>query len=145
VRGRKLIAGCIGFFEVAIFLYAITQVVVNMDDPLKFLGYCSGFAVGTILGGFLDTKLAMGTQVLTVFAPKTWNLVAGELRESGFGVTEFEGHGKDGTITMIQAVVKRRDLPMALDIVNTLEPDAFVTAAEISAARHGYMSYVKRK
>ncbi|MDP8256171.1 MAG: DUF5698 domain-containing protein [Candidatus Alcyoniella australis] len=145
IRGRKVIAGVIGFFEVAVFLFAISQVVNNMDSVWKFLGYCGGFTAGTILGGHIDQRLAMGNQVLTVFAPKTWNLIAGELRDAGFGVTEFDGWGKDGAVTMVRAVVKRRFLPHALDIINKLEPDAFVTASEISTARHGYLSHVKRK
>ncbi|HEU5394500.1 MAG TPA: DUF5698 domain-containing protein, partial [Candidatus Methylomirabilis sp.] len=38
VRGRKLIAGLIGFFEVLIFLLAISRVVTAMDNLWNVFG-----------------------------------------------------------------------------------------------------------
>ena len=58
VRGRRLLAGAIGFFEVTIFLVAISQVVANIGNWWNVLGYAGGFAVGTILGMTIEKKLA---------------------------------------------------------------------------------------
>ena len=59
VRGRRLVAGVMGFFEVTIFLVAISQVLTNIGNWWNVLGYAGGFAVGTILGMTIEKKLAM--------------------------------------------------------------------------------------
>jgi hypothetical protein len=49
VRGRRSMAGALGFFESLIWTLAAAQVLSELDEPLKIIGYAGGFA--TVLNG----------------------------------------------------------------------------------------------
>jgi uncharacterized protein YebE (UPF0316 family) len=51
-------SGLIGFVEVTIFILAISQVVRNVGNVWNVLSYSGGFATGTMLGMWLEEKMA---------------------------------------------------------------------------------------
>src|SRR5215471_4871039 len=53
-RGNKLLAPILGFFEVTIWLFAIGQVMQNLQDPGCFLGFAGGFTLGNFLGILIE-------------------------------------------------------------------------------------------
>ena len=60
VQGRKLQAALIGFFEISIYVTALSKVVSNLDNPLNLFSYALGFACGTYLGITVENKIALG-------------------------------------------------------------------------------------
>ncbi|NLV76743.1 MAG: DUF2179 domain-containing protein, partial [Tissierellia bacterium] len=44
VQGRKIHAAIIGFFEVSIYVTALSKVVGNLDNPGNLLAYALGYA-----------------------------------------------------------------------------------------------------
>jgi uncharacterized protein YebE (UPF0316 family) len=59
------------------------------------------------------------------------------LRQRGYGVTEFGGHGRDGRVEIINSVVQRQDLSDVIKIVDEWDPAAFVTVEEPKFLRGG--------
>ncbi len=57
-RGRRKIAPLLGFVEVTIWVVAISQVITNLDNIFNILGYSGGFAAGTLVGMWIEDKLA---------------------------------------------------------------------------------------
>src|ERR1044071_7902580 len=49
-RGRKYLAPLLGFFEIMSWLFAIGQVMQNLDNPVCFLAFAAGFTLGNFLG-----------------------------------------------------------------------------------------------
>ena len=43
-RGKRMLAPVVGFFEVTIWLFAIGQVMQNLNDPGCFLGFAGALA-----------------------------------------------------------------------------------------------------
>ena len=69
-RGHKLLAPCLGFFEIVIWLFAISQVMKHLSNGWCFLAFACGFTVGNFLGILIEKKLAMGlAQVCIVIPP----------------------------------------------------------------------------
>ena len=69
VRGQKLYAAIIGFFEVIIYILALGKIFSDLSNPLNLLFYALGFATGNYVGTFLEGKLAVGVftaQVITL-------------------------------------------------------------------------------
>lgn len=60
VRGKGLIAACIGFFEVMIYITALNKVVSGLDNPANLVVYALGFATGNFMGSYIEEKLAIG-------------------------------------------------------------------------------------
>lgn len=126
VRGRKLIAGFIGFFEVLIFLLAISRVVTAMDNLWNVFGYCAGFATGTVVGAAIEEMLAIGYSLIRVVSSHQASAIAQGLRAEGFGATKVAGEGQEGEVGIVLTVVRRRDVPRVLRLIEALDAEAFV-------------------
>ncbi len=89
-RGKKLLSPILGFFEVSIWLLAISQIMQNLDNAVCFIAYACGFAMGNFVGIYIEKKLAMGTLILRVFLLKDDCEMKDRLYEAGFGVTRIK-------------------------------------------------------
>jgi len=132
VRGRKWIAGLLGFFESLVWVLAAGLVLTNMDSPLRVVAFAAGFATGTVLGGTVESWIAMGQSVLRVITPLETPEVAPALRRAGFGVTVVNAEGRNGEVRLAFTVVPRRRHTEVLSIVNNVNPEAFVTLEDVS-------------
>ena len=54
MNGKKNIVPILGFFETMIWLLAIGQIFQNIDNPLSYLAYAGGFAMGNYVGMTLE-------------------------------------------------------------------------------------------
>ena len=138
VRGRKGLAWILGFIQSLIFVIAISTVLAHLDNPLNILGYAAGFATGNVIGMFIEERLAIGHIQLSVVSPTLGAMIVEQLRASGYGVTEIPARGKDGTVTMIQCSVLRKDRDRAETIILETDPEAFVTAEDVRPVRRGF-------
>jgi uncharacterized protein YebE (UPF0316 family) len=145
VRGVKFVAPLIGFFEVLIWILAVGTAIRHLDSPLHLFGYAGGFATGTLVGLMIEERMALGMATMRVVSRYGGVELAEALRERGFGVTEFAGHGREGHVEVLDAVLRRRDLPMALQEVDFWDPDAFVTIQEPRSIRRGWLLQGRRK
>jgi uncharacterized protein YebE (UPF0316 family) len=138
VRGQKLFAALIGFVEVTIFVVAISQVVRDANNFWNVVGYSGGFAAGTLVGMSIEERLALGFTVVRIICTDTSNAVAEALRAAGFGVTEMGGHGMRGPVEVLEAVVRRADVPSVLQIVDGTDRKAFITVEETRRVYRGW-------
>ena len=130
-RGHGLKAGAIGFAESLTWVFAVSQVLRNLDDPVRMVAFAAGFGAGTLLGVVVEGWLAMGTSIVRVVAPVETPQAAAELREAGFGVTVLNGEGGYGDVRLSLTVVPRRRLREVLGIVYGVNPGAFVTFEQV--------------
>jgi uncharacterized protein YebE (UPF0316 family) len=131
-RGSRWRSSGIGFVEVLIWVFAVALVVQDLEDPVKMLAYATGFALGTLLGVTLERWLAIGTVLVQIVAPVDSPSSAGALRERGYLVTDLNGEGRDGGVRINVAVLPRRNLRSALEIVHQVNPAAFVTTEHVA-------------
>jgi uncharacterized protein YebE (UPF0316 family) len=135
VRGRRLIAGGLSFFESLVWLTAAAQVITSLDAPLKFVAYAAGYATGTVLGVSIERWIAAGDTLLRVVTPVTGPSVEAPLRTAGYYVTSLNGQGRDGDVRVLFTVLPRRRVPDALRIVRSASPSAYVTLEATTPAR----------
>ena len=136
VRGYRLMAGLLGFVESLIWLVSVAQVLSSLDEPIKAVAYCAGFAAGTMLGVTVERWLAMGKSVMQVIAPVSSPQVAPALREAGFVDTVVNAEGRDGNVRIAYSVISKKRQRQALEIIGQLNPKAFVTFEEVRTAEH---------
>lgn len=137
VRGRRVLAGLIGFFEVTIFLVAISQVITNIGNWWNVLAYAAGFATGTIVGMTIENKLAIGLAEVNIISMGMGAQIAEGLREDGYGATEFLGVGQKNVVDMVRTVVRRREVPAVMATTSAVDDQAFVTVQEMQSAYRG--------
>jgi len=139
MRGQKGLSTAIGFFESLIFILAISQVLQDVGNVWNVLGYCGGFAAGTLVGLVIEEKLAMGYAILRAISQDYGAEIASALREAGYGVTEMAGEGLAGRVHVVTTVVKRRDIPAIMALVSGVDEAAFVTVDEANRVYRGHL------
>lgn len=138
VRGRKLYAWLLGFFQSVIFIVAIANVLTGKANLISILAYATGFATGNVVGMLIEERIAMGHVQINVVSSLRGALLAETLRKSGFAVTEIPARGKDGAVLMLSVSVKRKDASQAETVILETDPDAFVIAEDVRAVRKGF-------
>lgn len=145
MRGKTLIAAVIGFFEVSVYILALGQVLNNLNHPISIVVYALGFATGNIVGGFFEEKLAVGYNTAQVISVNKAQEMAARLRDHGFGVTIIEGCGIKGPHDILYVLLKRRDLPSLMAIIQEVDKNAFVSIMDTRKTFGGYFSRIKAK
>jgi uncharacterized protein YebE (UPF0316 family) len=138
-RGMRRLAPVIGFFEVLIWLVAITQVMQHLDHPLNYLAYAAGFATGTWAGIQIEERLGIGLLSLRVITDADASELIEALRQESFGVTTFAARGIRGRVRLLFTILGRRDLNRALEVVRRHHPRAFVSVSDVRTASEGYI------
>lgn len=144
VRGRRSLAGLLGFCESLIWLLAASQVIGNLDNPLKLVAYAGGYAAGTMLGSTIERWIAMGQSMLRIVTPVDSPPVAPALRQAGFFVTVLNAEGRDGDVRVAFSVIPRRRMNEVIDIICRANPKAFVTFEEVSTMSAQAMAHPHR-
>lgn len=142
VRGHRLYAAIIGFFEVSIYIVALGKIFANLDNPLSIIVYASGYATGNYVGSMLEEKLAVGILTIQVITLKNPLELTELLRNQGYGVTVIEGQGREGTRYILQIIQARRCLPTLRKEVDKWDPDAFLTVFDARATKGGIFTRI---
>jgi uncharacterized protein YebE (UPF0316 family) len=138
MRGRKAIAWVLGFFQASIFILAISSVLSNVNNILNVIGYAAGFATGNVVGMLIEERLAIGHTHLSIISSRRGAAIADRLREDGYAVTELAGRGKDGTVTLLNCSVLRKNVDQVRKIINEVDDEAFITAEDVRPVRRGF-------
>lgn len=138
MRGRKPIAWVLGFFQALIFVVAISSVLKDLGNPLNVIGYAAGFATGNVVGMWIEERLAIGHTHMSIVSSRLGTAIAERMREEGFAVTEIPARGKDGMVTLLNLSVLRRYVAKVHQIVNQIDPTAFITAEDVRPVRRGF-------
>lgn len=145
VRNQRVMVPVIGFFEVLIWIFAVGSAIRNLESAWHVLGYAGGFATGSIVGLWIEGKLAIGLATLRIISRAGGVELADALRARGYGVTEFFGQGREGRVEVVYTAVARRDIPRVLDEVSRWDPEAFITVEEPREVRRGWMQSTPRQ
>ena len=126
VAGRRLVPALLGFVEVSIWALATGGVVSNLDNPLTVIGFAGGFAVGIMLGLWIEERIAFGYRVLQVINRDPAIDVSARLREHDYRVTRVDGRGLQGAVEIATLLIRRR-LRAVRALIEEIAPEAFVT------------------
>ncbi len=143
MRGMRRVAALIGFVEVSIWVVAISRVIGHLDSVWSVLGYGGGFAAGTLLGMWIEDKLALGHVYVHIVSMDKGQALAQTIREAGYGATQVQAEGKSGPVHVIDAVVPRKQAKRLLQLVNEIDDASFVTIEEARKVMRGYLRAIK--
>jgi len=137
VRGKRAIAGLLGFFQALIWIFAVGTAIKFLNSWMHVLGYAAGYATGTMVGITIEQAVAYGVSTVRIISRAGGVEIAEALRDCGYGVTEFGGYGREGPVEIINSVVHRNDLDEVMRIVDQWDKDAFVTVEDPKILRGG--------
>ncbi|SCZ06939.1 DUF2179 domain-containing protein [Alkaliphilus peptidifermentans] len=145
VKGRRIQAAIIGFFEIIIYILAIGKVLSEINNPINLLVYATGFATGNYLGVYLEEKMALGSITVQVISEHEVMKLVEKLRNEGFGVTVIEGYGRQGIRHLLNITLQRKNLSKLHNIIDQHDDHAFVTVMDARSIRGGYFTALKKK
>lgn len=131
-RGYPWVAAVLGFFEILLWLVAAAQVFRNLDAWYLAVAYAGGFAAGNIAGIWLESRLAIGSEMVRIVSENPRVRMAEQLRQYGYHVTCLSGTGAGGALVEVLLVVdRRRRIRTLLHLVRRLDPQAFWTTNDV--------------
>ncbi|HKV10329.1 MAG TPA: DUF2179 domain-containing protein [Thermoanaerobaculia bacterium] len=138
-RGMRQLAPFIGFFEVLIWLFAISQVMQRLDNWVNLVAYATGFATGTWVGISIERRLALGLLSVQIITPEDATDLIANLRTQRFGATDFAARGISGNVRLIFSVIRRKDFDRLMEIVRSSHPTAFVSVSDVRSVSEGFI------
>jgi uncharacterized protein YebE (UPF0316 family) len=141
IRGRKLNAWVLGFVQALLFLFAIRAVLSDLSSWANILAYAMGFATGTVVGMWIEERIAIGYKHLRIISSRRGPELASYLRSQGFGVTEVLGRGKDGTVSLLNCTVHRKEVQQIEMLVKQKDDQAFITADDVIPVARGFWKH----
>lgn len=136
-RGNRLIAPLLGFFEVFIWIVAIGQIMEHANNIICYLAYSLGFALGNYVGLLLESRLAIGMQVVRIITSLHGEEIARQLNQQNFGATQVNAQGATGNVQLIYCVVQRKELRSVVEIIRHIDPQVFYSVEDIRTVSSG--------
>ncbi|MDD5766350.1 MAG: DUF2179 domain-containing protein [Candidatus Marinimicrobia bacterium] len=138
-KGSKVLASILGFFEVSIWLIAISEVMKHISNPACFFAYGLGFGSGNFIGITLEEKMALGLQAVRIVTHDTIDVLTMALRDAGYGATVMKANGAKGEVNIILSIVPRKKVHEVLDLARGIDPDVFVSIQDIRSVNSGWI------
>ncbi|MBS7527504.1 DUF2179 domain-containing protein [Fusibacter paucivorans] len=146
VKKMTLLTSVFGIIECLIYVFGLSLVLTGNQTFWGLIVYALGYGLGLIVGIHVEDRLAIGyTSAIVNIRNKNEELIK-FLRDTGFGVTIFEGEGRESTRYRLDILTKRNRESELLAIIEKFEPSAFVIFYEPKHFKGGYiLSLMKRK
>ncbi|QNN21123.1 DUF2179 domain-containing protein [Planctomycetales bacterium ZRK34] len=154
IRGLRWTAAFLGFFEVLIWITAVSGVLVDIT-VVKVVAYGLGFAMGNATGIWIDEMLAFGQQLVVTISQGKAHDVAFALRMHDYTVTELPAVGQAGDVAMALIVAPRRKVRQVIRLAEKADAEVFITVHDVKSIHRlqrdllpgptGWRSVMKRK
>lgn len=145
LQGKKFMAPFLGFFESFIWLIAIGQIFKHIDNPISYVAYASGYAMGTYVGMWIEEKLALGSVVVRVITAKPAAELVEYLNGKKYRYSSIDAEGNEGKVNIIFTVVKREVLKELIPTIKRYNPKAFFTIEGVKKVSDEEVSFRENK
>ena len=85
----------------------------------------------------LEEKLATGLVAVRVITQRKTSRLPDALRAEGYGVTKSDAQGKEGPVTMLYVVFRRKQLGKVVKMIERYNPGAFYSAEQVRMVSGG--------
>lgn len=136
-KGNRRLSPLLGFFEVFIWILAISRIMQNLDNWVNYFAYAAGFATGNYVGMLIEEKLALGQLLIRVITQKDASNLIVSMNNKGYGTTVVEAQGAKEPVHVIYSIVRRSELRHVVEIINQFNPKAFYSVEDVRFVREG--------
>lgn len=134
-KGMKNLATILGFFEVLIWVIAISKLLDNLTHPLLYIAYALGFSAGTYIGMKIEEKLSIGKILVRIIVQKDVKKLIDAFDKTNYPITFVNAEGKKGKVKMIFTIIDRKNLDKIKTLINEAHPNAFYSIEDIKYSR----------
>lgn len=138
MKGFRYLAAALSVLEVIINILGLGLVLENISQIQNLISYAVGFGAGVIVGSIIEDKLTLGYVTATVVSPDNSDRLSKQLREHGYGVTDWETNGHEGPRRSLQILTPKKHELKLYQTIKDLEPQAFVVANDSKTIHGGF-------
>lgn len=139
VKNMSVAASSFGVLEALVYVFGLSLVFSGHQSIAEMIVYAVGFGVGLFIGTRIENKLAIGYTSLVVNLMEINEKLIDLLRNKGFGVTVFEGMGRDSKRYQLEILTKRSRENEVMNLIEEYEPKAFIISYEPRRFKGGFL------
>ncbi|AQQ54995.1 DUF2179 domain-containing protein [Planococcus lenghuensis] len=130
MKGYRYIAAAVSIAEVVIYIIGLGLVLANIDQVQNVAAYALGYGTGVIIGMKVEEKLALGYTMVNVITADAHTYLPAQLRQRGYGVTDWQANGLNGNRQAMQILTPRKNELKLYQLIKELDPKAFIISYE---------------
>lgn len=130
-KGKKIFGAILQFIIAFVWVITTGIVVVNIkDDPLKVVFFALGSLIGSYLGSFIEEKIALGEDMLTVITnDNSSNEIIEKLSSYNYPVYKLKSENKNTFILLVMSQKKNRS--KIINIIKKIDRNSLISASSI--------------
>ncbi len=134
-NGSKLLGAILQFLIGIVWVMSASLAITNITkDPLKVLVFAIGSAVGSYVGCVVESKIAIGENVIFCITKK--ESLLDTLNENGFSYTALLGSGINDSSYVLLIALPRKAKKKLLSIIHSADDKAMIIS-EVSDSIYG--------
>ncbi|SEB99720.1 DUF2179 domain-containing protein [Paenibacillus sp. GP183] len=139
VKGFRYIAALMSAVEIGIYVIGFKIVLDHLHEPVNLIVYCLSYGLGILLGTKIEERLALGFVTIQAVTNAEFGHMTDDLRSKGYGVTVWQGEGKEGSRWIISVVLHRKEQHQLYQEILAIDPQAFVVSYEPNLFHGGFL------
>lgn len=130
-KGKKMFGAILQFIIAFVWVITTGIVVVNIkDDPLKVVFFALGSLIGSYLGSFIEEKIALGEDMLTVITnDNSSDEIIEKLSSYNYPVYKLKSENKNTFILLVMSHKKNRN--KIINIIKKIDKNSLISASSI--------------
>ena len=143
VKGNKIIATLIGFFEALIWFIVVKEALTtNIKSIWIALSYSAGFAIGTYVGTVLSNHFIKGIMSFQVILSNKNDDIVNLLRNKGYAVSVIDVKGYKEDKYMLFIEVNNKKSNNLVNLIKAYDSKAFIVVNESKYVINGYFNHL---
>lgn len=149
VKNKKILTVVIGFFEsavaITIAITVISQAVKDGINVYMILSYSAGFALGLYIGMLTSQLISKDILSINIISKSYGEEIEESLRDKGYGVTSYNGNGKDGGLKVLHIICNKNSFNKLKSFTKKIDPKVLVTSHSLEGLSGGYIYNIKSR
>lgn len=136
VKGNKIGASIIAFFEILVWYYAVRASLNNTESTILIaLSYALGYATGTLIGTYINDLFVTGIYSVTIISEIFSKKDLLKLRKNGYNANIISIDDKS---SMINLNINKKVYKKFLKIIKEIDKNCLITLSDAKIAYNGF-------
>ncbi len=140
-RGHTYSAMACAFFEMNIWLFAISHLLFGMNDPVSKIAYAACFSFGVLPGTMLDRMLSLGIVSVHAIVERGADDLMQRLGAAGFIPTQRPVYGLRRSSIEVFSIVERKREKAMLKIIHDHCPENKAWTIDVRSVASGLLLF----
>lgn len=138
IKGYRYYAAALSAIDVLVYVTAFKIILDNLDQPINLVIYCIGYAIGILVGVYVEERLALGYVNLSIVSKDEHTTLAQSLREKGYGVTTWTAEGLEGQREVLYVTTQKKNQRKLYQFIKQIDKEAFVVSYDSYPFQGGF-------